>query len=329
MTAIRPRGASRSVCTYRRPSRATHAPALRVEAHGHLDERRRRESRGRQVRDPHVGARRRPRGRGDDQPAPVAGDGHAVVVRVVEPRPEHLDVVGGRGADAVQPDAAVVLGLVLRQHLGGEPADVVERLPTRQPGHGGVPRPVDRPVDQLAGGHVHDVQHALLRPAGRHLVRHQVAFLGRLPRVERRRTGGVDHDGVEQDPFPVAVDDHDHGVLLVARPTREEPALAAPGGRAHEAGTEQGAEPGGQDVGGERAVGAQRTRGTARTGRPARPTTPRSRRPPRPPATGTGRRRDARAGPRRDRSPGPAGTGAERVRSWSARLRRLAPGARE
>ena len=41
VTAIRPRGASRLVCTYSRPSRATHAPVCGVEAHGDVDERRR------------------------------------------------------------------------------------------------------------------------------------------------------------------------------------------------------------------------------------------------------------------------------------------------
>ena len=92
---------------------------LGVQADGDLDERRGAEVGGREVGDPHVGARRRARGGRHDQPAPVAGDRDAVVVGVVEARAEHLDVVRGRGAQPVQPDAAVVLRLVRGELSGG------------------------------------------------------------------------------------------------------------------------------------------------------------------------------------------------------------------
>ncbi len=198
------------------------------------------------VGEPQVVPRRRALGRGDAQPAPVEADADAVVLGVAPPGPEHQDVLGGVGAQPVQPHPAMELLLALGHQRGVEAPHVVVRRGARQPGDGGVPGAVDGPVDDLTGHHVHDAQHGLLRAALGELVREQVALLGGLPGIQGGQQRRVEARRVEQHPLgAVRVHGHQHRVLLGAVTAHEELPLRAPHGCADAAGCEQLADPAG------------------------------------------------------------------------------------
>ncbi len=217
----------------------------RGRVHVHLDvhEFRTLQRAGRQVGEPQVVARGGAGRGGHRQPAAVAADRDAVVVRLVEPVAEHHDVGVRVRPDVVQEHAAVVLLLAGRDVGRGEPADVVVRLAARDPRDGGVARAVDRAVDDLAGGHVHDAHGGLLRAADGELVGEQAPVLRRLPRVQRGRAARVDRHRVEQDALSCAVlrrvDRDEHGVLLLGRAAHQELSAAAPVRGGDDAGAEQ------------------------------------------------------------------------------------------
>ena len=203
-----------------------------------------------EIGDPGVVARRGAGGRGDHEPAPVARDPDAVVAAYVHAGAEDLDVGIRVRAEPVQPDPAVVLALVHRQGFGRQPPDVVEGIAARQPGHRGVPGPVDRAVDVRTRRDVEHPQDALLVAALGQLVGDEVALRGGLPGVERDQAGGIDRHRVDQDPFDRAaavrsrLGDDEDAVFLVAFPPHEEAPFTPPDRDADHAGAQQLTHPG-------------------------------------------------------------------------------------
>ena len=162
------------------------------------------------------------------QPAAVHAHRDAEVARDGEALAEDLDVGRRVGAHGVEVDATVELRLVLGHERGVEAAHVVVLLAPREPRDGGVARAVDRSVDDLAGGDVHDPDDRLLRAALGDLVGEEVALLARLPRVEGGEPGGVERHGVEEHALgAVGVDGAQHGELLAGVAAHEEPPVAA------------------------------------------------------------------------------------------------------
>lgn len=199
----------------------------------------------RDVGDPQVVAGLGAGGGRDREPAAIAREADAEVAAWVLPGAEDLDVLGGVGAQPVQVDPAVELTLVLGHQLGGQPPHVVVGPPARQERHGGVAGAVDRPVDQLTGGHVDHLKHALLGAADRELVGEQVALLAGLPGVQRRQPCGIDHHRVDQHPLAgVRFVDQQDGVLLAGLAAHLEPALAPPDRYPDHPGPEQLGDPG-------------------------------------------------------------------------------------
>ena len=110
-------------------------------------------------------------------------------------------VAAGTGVDVVQVGARVELRVRHRRvRAGGVVAHVEERLVVGAPADRGVGGAVDRLGVHLAGGHVHHVQHALLRAAGRDAVRQQLAVVGRFvePECVVRGRALAELGGVEQ-----------------------------------------------------------------------------------------------------------------------------------
>ena len=203
--------------------------------------------RGGQVGQVDVVAGRRALGGRDRQPAAVPADRHLVEVRLVPSLPEDERVLLRRGADRVQVDPPVILGLIRRDGLRGQPAHVVEGLPAGQPRHLRVTAAVDGPFGMLPGGHVHDLQHRLLVAAVGDLVGQQPALLVRCPRVEGGGAGRVERHRVDEHPVRLTRRRRDQRCMLLARlAPQEEAALAPPDGAAHQAGGRQFRDPRGQ-----------------------------------------------------------------------------------
>ena len=106
-TAIRPRGAPRSVNTYSRPSRPARTPVCASTPSCTTRSSGAAGSDDRQVGQPQVVARRRAPGGGQEKPAPVPADRGAVVVRLVPALAEDEHVLARR---ACRPDAGTPAG---------------------------------------------------------------------------------------------------------------------------------------------------------------------------------------------------------------------------
>ena len=184
---------------------------------------------GGEVRQVDVVARRCSLGGVDHQPMTVSGDSDGVVVRDPQSAAEDLGVGVGVGAEVVQPHAPVVLGLVWRDRGGVLAAHVVKRVSAGQPRHRREPGAVDGPVDDLAGGDVHDPQHGLLGAAFAHQERQLVALPGRLVAVQGGAPGRVPLHRVDEWAFgAVGIDGVQHPELLPGLPPAEELPVAAP-----------------------------------------------------------------------------------------------------
>ena len=197
-----------------------------------------------QVGDVQVVAGRRPGRRPDQQPAAVERHPERVVLGLLPPLPEDQLVAVGVGPDPVAPDPPVERGLALGDRVGGQSPPVVVGVAAGQPGQRAVAGAVDRPLDRLAGGHVHDEQGGLL-----------VAALGQevgQPLALQRRHPAVEGDGVvvgqgarvDQDPLgPVGLPHQQHRMLLVAAAALEEPAVAPEHRHRDQPGPEQPLQP--------------------------------------------------------------------------------------
>jgi hypothetical protein len=146
-----------------------------------------------------------------------------VVLGLVPALAEHQLVTVGVGADPVAPDAPVERGLALGHGVGGQPAAVVIGVAAGQPGQRAVAGAVDRALDGLAAGHLHDPQRGLLVAALGEEVGQPVALQRRHPAVEG--DGVVVGQGarVDQGPLgPAGLAHQQHRMLLVAAPALEE-----------------------------------------------------------------------------------------------------------
>src|SRR4051794_40060894 len=107
--------------------------------------------------------------------------------------------------------------------------DVEEGGPTRLPGHRGVTAAIDRPVYDLSGLDVQDVQLGLFGPAPGYLVAQQPAVHVGLPGIECGETGGIDRHWVDEGLLgPIRPGDVQDRMLLPGGSAQEEPPVSTP-----------------------------------------------------------------------------------------------------
>ena len=179
--------------------------------------------RGRQVGDPQVVARLRALCGGHLEPAAIARNFEAVVIRHRHTGAEDIRVADGVGPHCVQKHSTVKSTLGLGQYFGRKAANVVEAFASGNPGNGGVAATIDRPVDHLASGNVHHVEDRFFRPPFGYLVGEPIAFLRRLPRIQSGAAGGIEFHGIDQDSLgAIGLADKQNTELLTRLPLREE-----------------------------------------------------------------------------------------------------------
>ena len=207
-------------------------------------------------------------------------------------------------ADPVAPDAAVELLLAGGHLVGGQPAHVEQLLAAGQPGDGGVAAAVDRPVDDLAGGDVEDVEAGLLVAARGELVGQPVA----LPRRPTRRRASSSRPGPAPSGRPArARCRRPRGPAAPRAPGPGRGGWRRPARPARPARRRRRRAPAAR-AGRRTPRAAAARRAPRRSARPGPRSTPGSADRRRPRASGRGRRRGVRAGPRRGRAGGRRGS---------------------